>query len=109
MLKILSDVIYEASQSIAEDERSIANKLAREGKVSCQSLKLEIWLTVPKRESEPEEISKEAAESQKDPTLPVSISLGPLSVHPPEKHGLLISVRRTGKEPRQRAFQGCQD
>ncbi|KAM0797103.1 hypothetical protein BDR22DRAFT_864855 [Usnea florida] len=38
----------------SKDERSIANKLARE----------------EKRESEPEKISKEAAESQKDPTLP---------------------------------------
>ncbi|KAF6229199.1 hypothetical protein HO133_007315 [Letharia lupina] len=38
----------------SKDERSIANKLAREGK----------------RQHEPEEISKEAAEYQKDPTLP---------------------------------------
>ncbi|KAL9635979.1 MAG: hypothetical protein Q9164_003118 [Protoblastenia rupestris] len=38
----------------SKDERSIANKLARE----------------EKREKEPEPKSKEAAESQKDPTLP---------------------------------------
>ncbi|KAF6234074.1 hypothetical protein HO173_007904 [Letharia columbiana] len=38
----------------SKDERSIANKLAREGK----------------RQNEPEEISKEAAEYKKDPTLP---------------------------------------
>ncbi|MCJ1252355.1 hypothetical protein MMC24_000160 [Lignoscripta atroalba] len=38
----------------SKDERSIANKLAREGK----------------RQDEPDKISKEAAESQKDPTLP---------------------------------------
>ncbi|MCJ1369075.1 hypothetical protein MMC20_000283 [Loxospora ochrophaea] len=38
----------------SKDERSIANKLARE----------------EKRTKEPEPISKEAAESQKDPTLP---------------------------------------
>ncbi|MCJ1483593.1 hypothetical protein MMC06_003761 [Schaereria dolodes] len=38
----------------SKDERTIANKLARE----------------EKRQNEPEPISKEAAESQKDPTLP---------------------------------------
>ncbi|MCJ1453113.1 hypothetical protein MMC28_003458 [Mycoblastus sanguinarius] len=38
----------------SKDERTIANKLARE----------------EKRQNEPEPIAKEAAESQKDPTLP---------------------------------------
>ncbi|MCJ1465018.1 hypothetical protein MMC07_003633 [Pseudocyphellaria aurata] len=38
----------------SKDQRTIANKLARE----------------EQRENEPEPISKEAAESQKDPTLP---------------------------------------
>ncbi|MCJ1261566.1 hypothetical protein MMC22_001431 [Lobaria immixta] len=38
----------------SKDERSIANRLARE----------------EQRQNEPEPISKEAAESQKDPTLP---------------------------------------
>lgn len=45
------------------------------------SLELSIWLTVQKRESEPEKISKEAAEYQKDPTLPVSLPLRSPSAH----------------------------
>jgi len=60
-----------------EDERSIANKLAREEKVpklECCECAVQM-LTVSKRQNEPDPISKEAAESQKDPTLPVSALL----------------------------------
>lgn len=71
-----------------EDQRTIANKLAREEKVCCFIVPSSIsnwlrirswhWLTCARhlqRQNEPEPISKEAAESQIDPTLPVSLSL----------------------------------
>ena len=53
-----------------EDERSIANKLAREEKVrNC--LQIRTLLTASQRQNESDFISEEAADSQKDPTLPV--------------------------------------
>ena len=57
---------------LLEDERSIANKLAREEKVHLSScLRITQKLMKTQRQNEPDPISKEAAESQKDPTLPV--------------------------------------
>ncbi|KAL9588292.1 MAG: hypothetical protein Q9203_002890 [Teloschistes exilis] len=56
----------------SKDERSIANKLAREEKVRgsrypCVTPKL---IHSQQRQNEPEQISQEARDSQSDPTLP---------------------------------------
>lgn len=66
------------SLCFTEDERSIANKLDREAKVGVNGLQLKLLvLTLTpsrQRENESEPISKEARDSQADPTLPVCIS-----------------------------------
>ncbi|CAO1601483.1 hypothetical protein XANCAGTX0491_005140 [Xanthoria calcicola] len=58
----------------SKDERSIANKLDREAKVGVNGLQLKLLvLTLTpsrQRENESEPISKEARDSQADPTLP---------------------------------------
>ena len=61
----------------SEDERSIANKLAREEKVCFSGCQVctKCKLTIRKRQNEPEPMGKEEAESKKDPTLPVNNTL----------------------------------
>ena len=62
-----------------EDERSIANKLAREEKVCSANSQpcATSQLTNLKRQNEPEPMGKEEAESKKNPTLPVRLNRYP--------------------------------
>ena len=87
-----------------EDERSIANKLAREEHVrvllsistSVTALRLTFYL---QRSDEPD-ISKEAKESQANPTLPVS------------RHRIIrirVVLNSLGQEARKRAIERCED
>lgn len=75
---ILHDVFhlnYELTLISLEDERSIANKLAREEKV-YSTLNLSVARAEQvQRLGEPEPMGKEEAEFKKDPTLPVCWSL----------------------------------